>query len=229
MLSSTTLPDIVAPSDRLRNNIGAVDAPDATASERIRLGLDSQKVTLLGAAIEGDKIVIVIENARYRRDTEAIARTARVLSAVAPAEINYFEITLTRLGQPLTTVTLPRTEIDKLARREGSPAELFYASELSPGASAPLDHLQPDLFPDFGGFIYPVFRQSLFDPDNPVYVMFGVGATGGLRLTRGWFVEATAVTSIYNTFNAIKRGAEQRVAACAIRHRQLSQTRKNRP
>src|SRR5258708_3905774 len=38
--------------------------------------------------------------------------------------------------------------------------------------------------------------------------MFGVGATGGLRLTRGWFVEATAVTSIYNTFNSIKRTAD---------------------
>jgi len=103
-------------------------------------------------------------------------------------------------------VTLPRTEIDKLARREGSPAELFYASELSPGAPEPLDHLQPGLFPNFGVSMFPVFRQSLFDPDNPVYVMFGVGATANLRLTRGWYVEATAVTSLYDTFNAIRRG-----------------------
>src|SRR2546423_12985441 len=106
-----------------------------------------------------------------------------------PAEINYFEITLTSVGQPLTTVTLPRTEIDKLARREGSPAELFYASELSPAASSSLDHFQPDLFPQIGGSIYPVFRQSLFAPDNPVFVEFGVGASGGVRLASGWFLE----------------------------------------
>ena len=202
-----SLPDSVVPAIAAQVS-PATSAPpvlDAATSDRLKLGLASQNVTMLGAAIEDGKIVIVIENSSYRRDSETIARTARVLSAVAPASINYFEITLTAVGLPLTTVTLPRTEIDKLARREGSPAELFYASELSPGASKPLDHLQPGLFPAFGGQIYPVFRQSLFDPDNPVFVMFGVGATGGLRLTRGWFVEATAVTSLYDTFDQIRR------------------------
>ena len=202
-----SLPDIVVPGYAVRVSpiISAPPALDAATSERIRLGFEGQKLNLLGAAVEGDKIVIVIENVRYRRDTEAIARAARVLSALVSPEINYFEITLTRFGQPLTTVTFPRTEIDKLARREGSPAELFYASELSPGASSSLDHLQPDLFPALGGVIYPVFRQSLFDPDNPLYVMFGVGATEGLRLTRGWFVEGTVVASLYNDFNQIHR------------------------
>jgi len=48
-------------------------------------------------------------------------------------------------------------------------------------------------------------REAGFDPDNPVYVMFGVGATGSIRVAPGWFVEATAVTSLYDTFNLIKR------------------------
>jgi hypothetical protein len=169
------------------------------------MGLDSQKVALLGATIEADKLAITIENIRYRRDTEALARTARVLSAVAPADINYFEITLTSVGLPVTTVTLPRREIDKLAEREGSPAELFYGSELSPGVTSSLDHIQPGLFPEIGGLIYPVFRQSLFDPDNPVFIFLGVGANGGVRLAPGWFVEATAVASLWNDFNQIKR------------------------
>jgi len=180
---------------------------DAVTSERIMLGLVDQKLSLMGAGLEGDKIVILVENARYRRDSEAIARTARILSIAAPPQIEYFEITLMRAGQPLTTITLPRTEIDKLARRDGSPAELFLASDLSPGELAPLDHLQPGLLPQLGAFVYPVFRQSLFDPDNPVYVRFGVGATGGLRLTRNWFVEATVIASLYDNFDEIKRAS----------------------
>ena len=180
---------------------------EADTSERIKRGLDNQKLAFFGAGVEGDKIVVLIENARYRRDAEAIARAARILSAVAPTRIEYFEITLLRAGQPLTTVTLPRTEIDKLARRDSSPAELFQASEISPGALVPLDHLQPDLFPQLGGSVFPVFRQSLFDPDHPVYVQFGVGATEGLRLTRGWFVEGTLVASLYDNFNEIRRQA----------------------
>lgn len=178
---------------------------DPDIINRIRLGLGNQGLALLGSGIEGSKLVVIIENNRYRRDSEAIARTARILSGAVPAEIDYFEITLTRLGQPLTTATLPRTEIDRLARREGSPTELFFASEITPGKESSLEHLDNNLFPQFSALAYPVFRQSLFDPDNPVYVMFGVGATAGLRLTRGWFVEGTVIASLYDTFDQIKR------------------------
>jgi hypothetical protein len=173
--------------------------------ERLKLGLADQKLTFLGAAVEGGKISVIVENMRYRRDTEAIARTARILSGAATADIDYFEITLTRAGQPLTTITLPRSEIDKLARRDGSADELFEASDLAPGLPAPLEHLQPGLFPQFDGSFYPVFRQSLFDPDNPFYFMLGLGASGDVRLARGWFINATAVGNIYNTFNQIRR------------------------
>jgi hypothetical protein len=174
---------------------------------RIKQGLDDQRIALLGSGVEQDKLVILIENGRYRRDSEAIARTARILSAAAAPEIEYFEITLLRSGQPLTTVTLSRTAIEKLAQREGSPAELFQTAEIQPGQSTPLIHLQPDFFPTVGGSIYPVFRQSLFDPDHPVFVRFGVGATEGLRLTRGWFIEGTAIASLYDDFNQIKRAS----------------------
>jgi hypothetical protein len=207
-LTLPALPDVLVP------NVGATVAQDALRgapleadiSARIEKGLDDQKLAFFGASVEGDKIIVLIENARYRRDTEALARAARVLSAVAPQEIEYFEITLLRAGQPLTTITLPRTEIDKLARRDGSPAELFKASEISTGALTPLDHLRPDLFPQLGGSVFPVFRQSLFDPDNPFYVRFGVGATEDLRLARGWFVDGTLVASLYDDFNQIRRG-----------------------
>jgi hypothetical protein len=180
-------------------------ALDAASFERIRMGLDSQALTLMGAGLEGDKLVVLIENTRYRRDSDAISRTARILSGAALPDVEYFSITMLRLGQPLTTVTFPRNEIDKLAQRESSPAELFAASQLEPANSARLDHLQMNLFPQFGGQIYPVFRQSLFDPDQPVYMRFAVGATEGLRLSRGWFIEASGIATIYDNFDKIKR------------------------
>ena len=111
-------------------------------------------------------------------------------------------------GLPVTTVTLPRKDIDKLARDEGSAVELFYDSDLAPASSASLDHLEPGLFPNFGLSAYPVFRQSLFDPDNPFYVEFGVGATAGLRVARSLFLEGTATASLYDDFNDIKRTSD---------------------
>ena len=185
----------------------AVTDLDIDISAQIRQGLGSQDLVLVGTAVQQSKLIVVIENNRYRRDTEAISRTARVLSAIAPLNIEDFQITLLRVGVPLTTITLPRTQIDNLAERDGSPAELFQAAEIAPGQPASLDHLQPGLFPQLGGLVYPVFRQSLFDPDNPVYVRFGVGATKGLRLTRSWFIEGSLLASLYDDFDQIRRDA----------------------
>jgi hypothetical protein len=186
--SATPSPNVIAPEDSVPAPAPLPDispAPAATpvpsqsgglnadAEAQIRQGIATQELAIQGLGTEGPKLVIIIENNHFRRDTEAIARTARVLSAAAPPNIEYFEITLARLGQPITP--------------------------------AALDHIQPGLFPDVGGFIVPVFRQNLFDPDNPIYVRFGVGATAGVRLTRGLFLEGAVVQSLYDNFNEIKR------------------------
>ena len=206
-MSATAALPATAPAAVTPVTVPAAPITDADVVNALVPELDSQGLSLLGAGIEGDKIVVAIENPRYRRDSEAIARTARILSAQAPPFVNTFEITLTRTGQPIATVTLPRSEIDNLARHESSPEELLQKSELQPGQAAPLDHLQMNLFPNFGAYAYPVFRQMLFDPDHPVYVEFGAGATGGLRLSRGWFVEGTFVASLYDDYYKIHRDA----------------------
>ena len=100
---------------------------------------------------------------------------ARVLSALAPVEIDTFEIATWRIGVPLTTVTLPRTEIDRLARWESSPAELWHAAVLTPSSPSPPAFVDGG-YPRFGWNIYPVLEQRYFDPDNPVYLGVGVGA-----------------------------------------------------
>jgi hypothetical protein len=156
-------------------------------------------------SLEGDKIVVVIDNGKYARDVEAVARVARALSGSAPANIEYFEITTTRAGLPITTITLPRTQIDKLARNEGSPEELLHTSDVSPASSSTLENVQPGLYPAFSLSGYPIFRQSLFDPDNPFHVEFGVGATAAVRFTPNLFIEGAIAQSLYDDFNDIKR------------------------
>ena len=173
--------------------------------QRIKAGMDAQKLTLRGLAKEGNRLVIIIENPRYRRDPEAVARTARVLSATAPADIEMFEITLIVAGQPETTVKLQRREIDHLARRDGSPAELFQSAEVLPGQSAPLDHLQPGLFPAFDWAVYPVFQQSFFDPLQPFYFRVAAGALADLQVMRGWTIDGSVTATIYDNFNQIQR------------------------
>lgn len=173
--------------------------------QRIKTGIEGQKLLLRGLSAEGNRLIILIENPRYRRDPEAVARTARVLSATAPPDMEVFEITLLAAGQPETTVKLQRKEIDHLARREGSPAELFQTAEVLPGQFTPLEHLQPDLFPALSTAVYPVLQQSLFDPDAPFLVRIAAGAAAGLQVTRGWTIDGSVTATIWDNYNQIRR------------------------
>ena len=177
--------------------------PDAAA--RIKAAMEDQQLAVFALSLDRDTLKIVIGNAHYLRDAEAIARTARVLSAEVPSEIEIFEITTLRAGLPLTTVTLPRTHIDNLARRAESPAGLFQASDLKPASNDTLSHGDLNLFPRFGWSSYPLFRQSFFDPNHPVYVEFGVGAGAYVELARGWSVEGSTAISLYDDFDQIER------------------------
>jgi hypothetical protein len=164
-----------------------------------------QGIALLGHVVDGRRIRIAVENDRYRRDAEAIARTARVLSFIAPDELDEFEITIMRLGQPLTTVILLRSQIDAIARRQGSPAELWLSSTFAPAGTP--DYLDNTLYPRVGYNVFPFSRQSLFDPDNPLYVQFGVGAAVGVEVTRSLWLSGNFYAGLYDTFD-IRRGAD---------------------
>jgi hypothetical protein len=86
-------------------NTLAENTLDPDAETLIRQGIATQQLPILGLGVEGIKLVILVENSHFRRDSEAIARVARVLSATAPPDIEYFEITMLHAGQPVTTVT----------------------------------------------------------------------------------------------------------------------------
>ena len=180
-------------------------ALDPGTAARIKMALDDQLLTVFALSVEKTTIRITVENNHYLRDAEAMARTARILSAEAPPEAEMFEITTLRFGLPLTTTTLARRELDNLARRTGSPAELFYTADLAPSSNSALDHLDGNLLPRFNWDIYPLFRQSLFDPDNPVLVELGVGVGAHLQVTRGFFLDAIGTIDIYDDYDQIKR------------------------
>jgi hypothetical protein len=181
---------------------------DEAGLARIRTALQQQRLVIMGVQVTGRAIKVQFDNRRYRRDSDAISRVARVLSNLAPAEIDFFEITTMRMGQPMTTVTLPREHLDKIAKRESSPTELWFASSVAPATADSVTHLQPGLFPNWRTDVFPLFRQSLFDPKNPLYVEFGVGVGANVELARGFSIDGYLAGSIYDNFGGLNRGSD---------------------
>lgn len=178
----------------------------ATALTKIRQGLDRQQLEIEGISLSGNYARVVITNTRYRRDAEAVARVVRVLSANAPMDIDMFEVSTWRAGVPMTTVTVPRSEIDRLAHWESSASELWHSTILQPTPAAP-DFVDRG-YPRFSWNIYPTLQQRYFDPDNPVYLGAGLGAEASLSLFRGFSLDVGLTASLLDNFNSIRRDSD---------------------
>jgi hypothetical protein len=176
--------------------------PDTLA--KMRQSVEQQELVVQGVSIADGVVKIEIENDKYFRDTEAISRVVRALSASAPPQIGAFEITTTIAHMPLSTVTISRTEVDALARGSATPAEVWSSSVLS-DASPATEYVNGRSDPQFSWSIFPSVQTQLFDPNNPTY--FGIGISGSTRLELfpGLVLDDEATYDVYDNFGSISR------------------------
>ena len=176
--------------------------PDTLA--KMRRSIEEQQLVVEGISITNGVVKVEIENDKYLRDTEAISRVARALSASAPPEIGAFEITTTMAHMPLTTVTIPRSEVDALARGDATAAELWSSSVLS-DASPATEYPNGESDPQFSWSIFPSLQTELFDPNNPAYVGIGISAATRTELFPGLVLDDQATYEVWDNFGNITR------------------------
>lgn len=160
--ADTPWPDEAVSDDRLGRALSAA--------------LADQGLTLDGLEQSGTRLRIAIRNERYYTAAQALGRTARVLSRIAPSNIDIFAITLAAEGMPVTTATLVRDDLEKLAFHPVAPDLLRAATRIEDERSLPQRF--PGRYPIFSWGLGPYLTPSLFDPDNPVRADAGVALTG---------------------------------------------------
>lgn len=148
---------------------------DRFARETSR-ALAREGVTLEGAELDGKTLRVEVRNDRYAIASQAIGRTARVLSRSAPPDVETFDIRLAVNGMPVTSVILRRSDLEDLEFHPVA-ADLMRARTRifdAPESLADLPGRWPVL--DYG--VAPYLTPSLFDPDDPVRMDIGLAFTG---------------------------------------------------
>ncbi|MEB8387644.1 YjbH domain-containing protein [Rhodobacteraceae bacterium KMM 6894] len=172
-------------------DLGWTTDPTRTASARSTLEslLQREGIALHAMDLDGTRAHIQIRNNRYGLRPQALGRTARAMTRSLPASVETFVITQMVEGQPSTSATLKRSDIERL---ENAPAtDILAATTFTDGASQPDAALLPGAFPRFEYGIGPYLRFSVFDPDNPVRANIGVQAKAKYHIAPGWVAEGS--------------------------------------
>ena len=169
-----------APPAILRRDAGSADSwldpgGDRFAREAGR-ALALEGVTLDGVASDGKTLRIQIRNDRYAMSSQAVGRAARVLTRMAPANVEVFDIRLAAQGIPVTSVRLRRSDIEDLEFHPVAP-DLLRASTQIVDARDSLP-VVAGRYPALTYGLDPYISPGLFDPDDPVRADFGLALSG---------------------------------------------------
>ncbi|MDB6180076.1 YjbH domain-containing protein [Paracoccus fistulariae] len=169
-------------------------AQDPTAQPAIQqaLGtaLDDEGQILESMALNANRAEVRIRNQRYISQAEAIGRTARLMTRALPPSVETFVITSTADGVPTSSVTLRRSDVERLENTEASQiaavAQLTDAPRSAPGLVR-----TPDVYPRFRWSIQPYWDLGIFSAEDGLTNEVGAEASASYELRPGLFLTGT--------------------------------------
>jgi hypothetical protein len=150
----------------------SIDPASPSFATIARRALGDEGIVLDGVSADGKILRVQIRNDRYAMASQAVGRTARVLTRLAPAGVEVFDIRLTAEGTPATSVIVQRSDLERLEFHPVAPDLLRVNTQITDVTASlpPID----GRYPAFTYGLEPYVTTSLFDPDEPLLADFGV-------------------------------------------------------
>jgi hypothetical protein len=177
---------------------GAID--EAGLQSKISRDVIAQGIQVDALTVDATELWIYFENFRYRNESEAAGRIARLLMTDAPSSIEIFHLVPTRLGLPMQEITITRSGLERAIINDTVASGLGGSISLS---APPLDNPALDAaahrrYPIFSWSLDPKLTQHLFDPNAPLQFLAYADADALLQLAPGLMLGTELTGTIWS-------------------------------
>lgn len=132
---------------------------------------------LISADVSGSTMRVRYENSNFRAEAQGVGRVARLMTQVAPTNVNTFVLEPTQRGIALSAVTVRRGDLEALENTPNASA-LSYERATFDDAAGPAPAIGwDDPTPAFVWGIAPYMELSVFDGNSPLRADAGLEAT----------------------------------------------------
>lgn len=210
-IEQAPLPVAVRDPDTARD-LGWAQQPEARlqVTEALDRTLDQDRLDLVGLRLEGRAAYVGIQNETYDQTSQALGRTARVMTRILPPSVEEFHITLYTRGMSTSTVSFRRSDLERL-EHEAADEALAAATFSDSLRFGTLPDPLPGKFPRYGWGISPFTRVGLFDPDDPVRFDVALRLRGQAELGRGWVARGATSVTLFGNLDEIDRRSNSRI------------------
>ena len=163
--------------------------PTAQPAIQTSLGdaLNKEGQVLESMALSANRAEVRIDNRRYISQAEAVGRTARLMSRALPPSVETFVITSTAEGMPTSSVTLRRSDVERLENTEASQIASVAALTDAP-LRAPGLVRSDEIYPRFQWSIKPYVDLGIFSAEDGLTHEVGAEARASYELMPGLIV-----------------------------------------
>ncbi|WP_062561195.1 YjbH domain-containing protein [Paracoccus aminovorans] len=167
---------------------------DPTAQPAIQTALagalKDEGQILESMSLSGNRAEVRIRNTRYIQQSEAVGRTARLMTRALPPSVETLVITSNTDGMATSSVVLKRSDVERLENTEAG--RIADASQLVDADPRPGDLVTtPGLFPRFRWNLAPYLDIGLFDPQDPLRYETGAQLKASYEFMPGLIVSGT--------------------------------------
>ncbi|NSX53239.1 YjbH domain-containing protein [Parasulfitobacter algicola] len=167
-------------------------APELSTAQKDQLALSTvqlfkeQGLEMESLKIDGAIATVWFRNPTYDIEAQAIGRAARSLTYSMPEQVRRFVLVPTRLGVPLSKITIDRGDLARAEFDINGAARLKQQVKIEDAADTPLGGERvDDLYPRFNYSIGPYVSTLLFGLENPVQADVGVRVAGRYDVAPG--------------------------------------------
>lgn len=187
--------------------------PEASSQEqhdfvlKLKEALKQQGFVLIAADYDGflKEVHVWLNQDKYRNPAKAVGRTARVLSATAPAEVSKFTLIFVDQGMENYRAAVYRQEFEKAARDNDPDAALSSVILKGPGDGfSSAQYFDATRLPKFSWDMGPAVRQSVGGPDTFYAGQLYWKVATAVAITDHLNITGAAGFNIINNFDQIK-------------------------
>ena len=187
--------------------------PEASSEEqhefvlKLREALKQQGFTLIAADYDGflKEVRVWLNQDKYRNPAKAVGRTARVLSATAPAEVSKFTLIFVDQGMENYRAAVYRRDFEKTAKDNDPDAALSSVILEGPGDGfSSAEYFDATRLPKFSWDMGPAVRQSVGGPDTFYAGQLYWKVATAVAITDHLNITGAAGFNIINNFDQIK-------------------------
>jgi len=176
----------------------------------INANLAVGKIYTQGISLNGDELIITINQGKFRSQPRAIGRTIRVVTLLAPENVKYVTVNTMNADIEISSTTVRRNDFNNLINYQGSVAEVYRHSTIqSPRQHWRTSEFKPTVnYPEVRTNIAPAVKNMIGGPEAFYLGQLWVRINNSIKFRRGLELSTVVGLNIWQNFNLLKTPSE---------------------